>query len=203
MGRGKWGTDDFTALTPGVWPPSKAWASPGLGTDGRGVGTSPECHMMCHSHQARVIPAGWQRHRELNGAAGRGCTVPGGRPGISAQRGTGPCRAGVGPASLRAGSSPGAICWATAVSDSGRARAGGTPATGRAPLSRASPGTCTGGTGTADGPGKTPLAGHCQPIVGVWAQPPLSPCPCHGTATLALLVCGTQPLPTPLKPGRS
>lgn len=124
--------------------------------------------------------------------------MPGGRPGIGAQRGTGVGRAGEGPASLRAGSSPGAICWAAAVSDSHRARAGGTPATGGAPLSRASPGTCTGGTGTADGPGKAPEAGHGQPFVCVWAQPPLSQCPRHGSATLALLVGGTQPLPEPL-----
>lgn len=74
-----WGTNGFTALIPGVWPPSKTWGSRGLGTHGRGVGTSPELALMCHSHQVRVIPAGhpaaqrrWQQQRELNGAARRG-----------------------------------------------------------------------------------------------------------------------------------
>lgn len=47
-------TDGFTALTPGVWPPSEGWGSPGLGTDGRGVVTHPEPALKCHSHQVRA-----------------------------------------------------------------------------------------------------------------------------------------------------
>lgn len=129
------GTDGFAALTPGEWPPSKGWVSPGRGTDGRGVGPYPQLALVCHGHQVRVgsrcavIPADhppakgrWQQQRELDGAAAKGCVVPGGCSGVGSQRGTGTGRTRVGPASLRASSSPGAICSAAAVSDSRRVR---------------------------------------------------------------------------------
>lgn len=115
------------------------------------------------------------------------------------RHGTGIGTAGVGPASPRASSSPGAICSAAAVSDSRRVRqrerAGGMLAAGGGPSVTCQPRHLHRGSGRRRRRWHRP-GGRAQPALclRVGTAPATTataslPCPCHVHAALACLRC--------------